>query len=1218
MSKMRCLLFFALLQCCCFCARAQSNMIPFEHIGPAQGLSESNIFCITQDKKGFMWFGSWDGLNKYDGYKITVYKNIPGDSVSLSNNYINDLAEDNMGNLWVATDNGLNYFDRTKETFRRFKHNPNDASSVRNNVIGAVIVDRQGTVWIGTENGVDTYDPKKNTFGHPDVLGNSNAVIPGSGVKNIYEDSRGNIWFCNIDNGLSVYNPVNKTFRYFRQTENPASLAGNNVNAVFEDSKHRIWIGTNGRGLDLYDEQTNSFKHFKHDDNNPQSIPKNVVLAINEDDNNNLWVSTENGGISVLNYDAGIYDSYQHDEINQESISNNSIYTIYKDSKGNMWLGNFAGWVDMAMRDKLLFPHYKHTMNANSLGHKQVMSIMEDRQKKIWIGTDGGGLDIFDPTTGKFEHYRHQKDNPASICGDNVLSTLEDSKGNTWIGTWIDGISVMNGQRKVIRHFKHDNNDSASLCNNNVWKIFEDSDKVLWFATNGGGLDMLNPDGKSFTHYRHNDADSRSIACNDILNIFEDKEGILWICCSDKGIDRFDKETQTFTHLRHSETGNSISDNNTNSLFEDANGNYWIGTMNGLNFYDKKTNHFTVYTKANGLAGDYVFGILEDDKKNLWLSTNSGISKFNPVTKVFENYTVTDGVQSNEFKQLAVCKASNGMMYLGGINGFNQFYPDLISRKSFEPPLVITGFTVLNKEVPIQTDNNNPSPLKQAISETKSITLPYSASVFSFEFASLNYTSDERKLYFYKLEGFDKTWIEAGTARTATYTHLPPGTYTFKVKGLNNDGKPSANIASIELVILPPFWLTWWFELGCFLAVSGLLLAFYRYRVRAIKLQRNNLEKKVNEQTYELQLSAAQERKAREEAEAANTATMIVNAELAESEQRYSNLFYESPQPMWVYDIETLKITQVNKAAVLQYGYSESEFLSMTISNLTAPDDKQNATKEIFHTIQSSGTVFSGRSQLLKKSKEIIEADLHSSIIVVNNKEYILLIAVDITAKILLDKKVNRAIIKTQEDERYEIGSELHDNVCQVLVSSQMNIAMLNNSLPPSMKLYYENSKTYLKQALDEIRDLSHRLAPAFFDDISLEDAFNTLITSVNVSNQLHTSVLFYKSVKDKQLSRDLQLNLYRILQEQLKNIIQHAKATELSVDVLVNDQNELQMLTADNGVGFEELTTKHGIGFSNIKRRAELFSGQFIIDSSPGKGCVITITIPLKEALVS
>lgn len=1192
-------------------------MIPFEHIGPSKGLSESNIFCITQDKKGFMWFGSWDGLNKYDGYKITVYKNIPGDNTSLSNNYITDVAEDNSGNLWVATDNGLNYFDRTKEIFRRFKHNPNDANSIRNNVVSTVIVDRHGIIWIGTENGVDRYDPVQNKFDHPDVLSNSSPPDPGRGIRNIYEDSHGNLWFCNIDNGLSVYDPVSKTYRYYRKNDNPASIASNNINAVFEDNKHRVWIGTNGGGLDLYDEKTNSFKHFRHDDNNPHSIAKNVVLAINEDDNNNLWVSTENGGISVFNYDAGTYDTYRHDEINQESISNNSIYAIYKDNKGDMWLGNFAGWVDMAMKDKLLFPHYKHTMNTNSLGHNQVMSIMEDRRKKIWIGTDGGGLDIFDPITGAFEHYRHQKNNPASICGDNVLNTLEDSKGNVWIGTWIDGISVMNAQRKVIKHFKHDYNDSTSLCNNNVWKIFEDKDNVLWFATNGGGLDKLNPDGKSFTHYRHNDADSRSIACNDIQNIFEDKKGNLWLCCGNRGIDRFDKQTQIFTHFRHSDTGNSISDNNTNSVFEDSDGNYWIGTMNGLNYYDTKTNHFTVYTKANGLAGDYVFGILEDEKKNLWLSTNSGISKFNVTTRTFENYTVTDGVQSNEFKQLAVCKASDGMMYFGGINGFNRFYPDLIKRKSFEPPLVMTGFTLFNKEVPVETDSNNPSALKQAISEAKSVTLPYSSSVFSFEFASLNYTSDERKHYFYKLEGFDKSWIEAGTTRTATYTHLPAGTYTFKVKGLNNDGKPAANVASIELVILPPFWLTWWFELCVFLAISGVLFAFYRYRVRAIKEQRNNLEKKVNEQTSELQLSAAQERKAREDAEAANTATKLVNAELAESEKRYSNLFYESPQPIWVYDIETLKIMQVNKAAMMQYGYSEAELLSMNISDLIAPGDKQYATKQLFGKSRDGNTVFSGHSQLLKKSKEIVEADLHSSVIIVNNKEYILLIAVDITAKILLDKKINRAIIKTQEDERYEIGSELHDNVCQVLVSSQMNIAMLNNSLPSSMRLYYENSKTYLKQALDEIRDLSHRLAPAFFDDISLEDAFNTLISSVNVNNALHTSVLFFKSVKNKQLSRDLQLNLYRILQEQLKNIIQHAKATELSVDVLVNDQNELQMITSDNGVGFEELTTKHGIGFSNIKRRAELFSGKFVIDSSPGKGCVITITIPLREALV-
>lgn len=1215
MKNLRFLLVVALQYCCLF-AHTQTNRIPFEHIGTKEGLSQSNILSIVQDSRGFMWFGSWDGLNKYDGYKITVYKNNPLDPASISNNYINKVSEGKDGNLWLATNGGLNFFDRRKEVFKRFTHDANNSNSICSNNLLDVICDAAGVVWIGTAEGLDRFNPATGSFEH---LGTGYDRQSKQGIRSIYEDRRHNIWICVVDSGICLYNSANKTFtRLVHDAHNTNTIAGNNVNVVFEDSKHRIWLGNNGRGLDMFDPMTGTFRHFKHDDNNPNSLPKDVVLSINEDTEHNLWVGTENAGLSVFNGNTGSFTHYQHDEIDKESLSNNSVYSIYRDNKGNMWLGNFAGYIDMAIRDKLVFPHFKRMMNSNSLCHNQVLSITEDRSNQIWIGTDGGGLDIFDPVTGNFTHLQHRKNDPASICGNHVLNTMEDRRGNVWIGTWIDGITVLDKHKKVVHHFKHNAADAGSLCNNNAWKIFEDSRDNIWIGTYGGGVDRLNADRKSFTHFRHNKADNNSIASNNIINIFEDSDGDLWFCTEDNGFDLLNKATNTFTHFQHHEIANSISNNNVNSIFEDSDHNLWIATMNGLNCFNKKTKVFKVLKTAQGLAGDYVFGILEDDKKRLWISTNNGISCFNRNTASFQNYDVSDGLQSREFKQLAVCKARSGMMYFGGINGFNLFLPESIHKLSFEPPLVVTGFTIFNKQVPIQLNDSIPSPLRQSITETQLVTLPYSSSVFSFEFATLNYTSNEKKQYAYILEGFDKEWNQTGTTRTATYTNLDPGKYVFKVRGLNNQGKVSSNIAAVTVIINPPFWLTWWFRLAAFAAICGGVIGIYISRIKSIEKQKKKLQQQVNEKTQQLQLSTIEERRARQEAELAHRDAMQVNKELEESEQRYSSMFHASPQPMYVFDIDTLQFLQVNKAAIDSYGYSEAEFLTMNIMDIRPEEEKTKVLKSISDFKEHRDRLFLGRFKHRKKSGEQMMMEIYSNIITFNKKESMLIIAIDITEKLLFENKITKAIIKTQEDERYEIGGELHDNICQLLSTSQLNISMLKHSLPQNSMPFYEQGKRYIRQALDEIRNLSHRLAPAFFDEMTLEQAFSILTESFNVGNKYNISLYFHKSLNGVTITRDLQINLYRILQEQLRNIVKYSNAAYISVDLMITNQKELVMQISDDGVGFDKASIKYGIGFSNMKRRAELFGGSLQIDSSPGNGCNITVTISLVENIMA
>lgn len=896
-----------ILQGICFVAVSQNQHVKFESYGTEQGLSQSNVICILQDKQGFMWFGTRDGLNKYDGYKFTVYKNIAGDKNSISNNYIKGIAESKNGDLWIATwGGGLNKFDRQKNKFTAFKHDAGDKSSISNDFLNSVIEDSRGNVWIGTEDaGLNMLDTAKNEFVHYTPQSNITSLSDVF-VRNVFEDSRKDIWVATGNGGLNLFNRQTNTFtRFQHNAKDSRSVSSNEIYAMFEDSQHRFWIGTNGGGLELMNRESGEFYHFKHDNTNANSLANNFVVAINEDSKKNLWIGTENGGLSILDSAAKSFQTCSSDEFDNTSIGSNSIYSIYRDNRDNLWIGTFNAGVNLVSRDISRFIHYKHLALKNSLSHNKVLCIYEDAANNVWIGTDGGGANLFDTKTGKFTPYRHNAGNKNSICGDYVLSICEDSKGNLWFGTWADGITVFNREKNTYRHFKNNPDDPSSLSNNNAWTIYEDNEKNIWIGTFGGGLDLFNPGNNSFTHFKQDAANKTGVSSNKIHSIYQDKEGYLWISTDGSGLNRLDKKSGTFTYFLHDDKKNSISNNSVNNTYEDENGDLWIGTATGLNFFDKKTNLFTNYTTADGLPSNVISGILEDDKKNLWISTYKGLSCFNPRTKEFKNFTTADGLQSDEFKLHAYCKSRSGVMYFGGNNGFNQFFPDKIKEDPFESPLVFTDFLIFNKKVPIADSDSDPSPVKKDISATQAISLSYKSSVISFEFASLNYTSPEKKQYAYMLEGFDKTWNEVGAQHTATYTNLNPGTYVFRVKGMDNDGNWSTKSTDMQLTIRPPFWQTWWFRVCVILFVITSFVVFYRRRIKAVTKQKVQLEKQVKERTAQVVLQ--------KEELSRNVQELAILKEDLEKEKYYlDSLMDNMPDSIYFKDNES-KLIRVSK-----------------------------------------------------------------------------------------------------------------------------------------------------------------------------------------------------------------------------------------------------------------------------------------------------------------
>jgi len=838
-----------------FSATSQKTDYKFVNISTNQGLSESNVNCIIQDDMGFMWFGTRDGLNKYDGYEFTVYKNNPADRSSLSNNTIRNMVQDKDGKIWIATwGGGVSVFDPEKEAFTSFKHDKNNPNSLPDNFINNVHIDKEGDIWMGTyTNGLARYDKKTGKF--KTYLTNKDDVnsISDNNISHVYEDGFGILWIGTTNGGLNRFDKKEEKFtRYQHDPKDPGSLSFNRVRLIFMDSRKNLWVGTYGGGLDLLDPETQKFIHHKKEPDKPGSICHNVIFALAEDMHGNLWVGTENGGISIYDYHTKSFHHYDHNKFDRTSLSNNSVYSILQDKKGNMWIGTYSGGIDLVDADAFKFRHYRQNENPNSLNNNNVLSIFEDADEQLWVATDGGGLNVFDRKLGEFKHFIRDDKNKNSLCGNYVLGVFEDSKGNIWASTWGDGVSKYNKKSNTFTNFRHDPNDAASLGSDNVWLVYEDKLENIWIGTFGGGLCLYDPINEKFTTYRKNAIDSTTLSSDFIYYIYEDLKNNLWIGTDGGGLNLLDRKSMKFRHFIRDEAPGSISNNSVNCIYEDSKGRLWVSTDVGLNLMDRKNFTFTSYFTKDGLPNNMTFGILEDNAGYLWLSTNKGLSKCDPQKMSFTNFTVADGLQHNEFKRLAFCKSKEGYMYFGGINGFNEFKPEEVKENAFDPPLIISKLELFNKPIPVRDSLHPFSPLEKHISKTKHLVLSYKESVISLEFASLNFTMPEKKKYAYMLEGFDNDWNDVGTKRTVSYTNLDPGAYVFKVKGLNNEGQWSENITTLSMTIVPPFWDTVWFEILVGLSFIGAAFSTYRIRVHQIERQKKALEKQVNERTAEV------------------------------------------------------------------------------------------------------------------------------------------------------------------------------------------------------------------------------------------------------------------------------------------------------------------------------------------------------------------------------
>jgi signal transduction histidine kinase/CheY-like chemotaxis protein/ligand-binding sensor domain-containing protein len=862
---------------------AQKLSLNFEHFGTREGLSQINVNSIIQDSRGFMWIGTRNGLNRYDGYNFIIYRYDSKNENSISDNMITDLVEDREGNIWIATPNGLNRYERKTGTFTRYMHDNHNINSLSNNIINRLALETNGTLLIATQNGgLDFFDPGKKLFTHhihSDVVA---GAVNNNNVRSIYRDSQGRIWAGTTTGGLSLYNAKTNTFTAYPFIDPVTHIqSGRNVICMTENNNHELWIGTQEDGLYLLNTDNGTFKRFKQEVNSINTISSNTIYSLKKDEAGNLWIGTENGGLSLWDAKNKKFYQYMNDEVDGNSINGNSIYAICRDRLGNMWLGAFGGGINLFKKSTSSFSLYRHNSLPNSLSNNFVLSLFEDREKNIWVGTDGGGLNKFDSQNGTFTHYKHVEGDKNGLSGNYILVVNQDDKGDLWIGTWGNGITVMDPITGKCSYFNKDAIGSHKLSGNNVYNLMRTRDNKIWVGIFGAGLDCYDYKTNTIKYYKPDPGNPKSIVSNYIYSLLEDSKGRLWVGTSDAGLDLMDRKSNTFTHFQHDEKKNSLSNNGVTDIFEDSRGHLWLCTLSGLDRFDPETKHFTVFTKKDGLSSDITYSIKEDTRGTLWISTNNGLSSLDPNTGKFKGYTIEDGIQGDEFKPHSSLRTADGRLYFGGISGFNAFYPGQILKPSALSPVVITGIQIYNKPLAIAKNSQDPSPLKQDIADTRSITLSYKQSMVSLEFGSLDFNSANKKEYAYKLENFDSEWIYRGSRNTASYTNLPPGKYLFSVKCRNSAGLWSPVKNNLQITIVPPFWQTWWFRILAISFLAGVIYGIFKYRMRTIKMQKLVLEKLVLERTELLERMTIDERRSREEAEKANQAKSVFLATMS-------------------------------------------------------------------------------------------------------------------------------------------------------------------------------------------------------------------------------------------------------------------------------------------------------------------------------------------------
>jgi signal transduction histidine kinase/ligand-binding sensor domain-containing protein/DNA-binding response OmpR family regulator len=802
----------------CYRAFAVDHNIPFVRLSVEQGLSQATINSIAQDQAGFIWVGTQEGLNRYDGYQFTP-ADIPTEmDTNLLMDWIEAILVDKDGILWVGTKRkGLVRLDMTKGEMESFQHDPQDPESLSDDRIWTLYQDHAGVLWIGTEHGLNRWDHTRHVFQRISLNRSGAPNLGTVRVTSLDQDAEGYLWIGTDTAGVIRITQAGDYIEFSQElSELSKQLAKQRISKILIDHQQRVWIGTYDGNLFQLNRINGEISHYKYHAEHEYTLAKGMIREIFQDQTGHIWVGTD-GGLHQWNEKLDGFIRYTHDRANPLSLSESRVTALFQDRGGVMWVGTYNGlnkWNPLTGN----FGHYQYDPNnSNSEGSNVVTSFANDNKDIVWIGTYGGGILGFDYKKGQFHP------GPAALREEKVMAMQVDSQGMIWLGTLNHGLYQVDPATEKIRHYTQDPAKKNSLTHNGVTSLTLDKKGRLWIGTYRGGLNLLDPENDSIIHYRHDTSDTNSLSSDQVLALMEDKAGVIWTGTDSGGLNRFDPELGVFSAIRHRQDDPySLSSDSVWVIHETPAGDLWVGTGgSGLNRWRAEDRRhgkvvFTHYKREQGLPSNSILGIVSDQQGNVWISSNRGISRLNPNSGKIQNYDVRDGLQGYDFNHGAYLNTADDNLFFGGANGFNMFEPTSIKENSHTPDVVLTAVLKYNKHY----DPGVP------LTQLKKLNLEYYEDMVTLDFAALDYTDPAANRFMYQMEGFDENWVEAGNQRRVTYTNLPSGQYTFHIKAANSDGVWNQEGAKFAIHVSTEPWLTWW-AYSLYLMLAGAAVWFY-------------------------------------------------------------------------------------------------------------------------------------------------------------------------------------------------------------------------------------------------------------------------------------------------------------------------------------------------------------------------------------------------------
>ncbi len=809
----------------------------FKHYNFNYGLSQSVVKCIYQDYEGFLWVGTQDGLNKFDGYEFLNFKHNSENDASISNNWIYNIIEDKDSNLWIATRKGLNKFNKKKNIFEKYGNENENDFSIFKNVVCGLAINKNGNIIANTPPYINIFDKNKNQFERI----NTGLEYDGSVIDEnlpIIVDKYENIWIAS-KKGLVFYNPKNKKIKVYTK-ENNLHIPDNHITALFEDFFGNIWIGTKN-GLVFFNQKKQNFFNFKKDINNPNYLKNNFIRSIYQDNNRNIWVGTNGGGLHKLVYwsnDNYKFINFKSKKKDENSINHNIVLSLLEDNSKNLWIGTLNG-IDKLDLKKKKFQIYQNSNKYNSvnLSDNVIASVFKKNENEIWIGTWGKGLNIYNKINKKVVLFSTENIGNQYISNDFIHTIYKDKKKNIWIGTrnGIDIYDEKNNKFIALQDF-FGTKKIHSFRNFRVNHIIND-DENIWIATQNG-LFKINVEKDIIENFTE---ENEQISSNLVYQILIDSEKNLWIATT-KGLDKYNLKNENFEYFKNKKDDkNSLSNNFVVTICEDKFKNIWIGTESGLDKFDKKNKKFKHFYKKDGVTNSVIYEIIEYDN-NIWIASGNGLFKYDILKNKFEIFKLEDGLQGMEFNT-ACFKSKNGELFFGGMNGVNYFYPDSIKNNKYVPPIVITS---------IEKTNDNGKKKIFDFNQNNEINLSYLDFDLTIKFASLDYTDPKQNLYSYKMNAISENWINIKNRNFINFPYLSPGEYIFKIKGSNNDGIWNEKGKELKIIIEPPWWKTKISYFFYFIIIIIFIIFLIKLREKKLLKEKILLEMKVQKRTKEI------------------------------------------------------------------------------------------------------------------------------------------------------------------------------------------------------------------------------------------------------------------------------------------------------------------------------------------------------------------------------